>query len=104
MLSHTPAAGIGNPADHPDFAGHLEFLARLRERGDLVAAGPFPASGEGMTVVCVPPGRVSEVLAAANQEDAGVARGVLEVQVRPWAVMLTGTGVDLALSRRQIRM
>jgi uncharacterized protein YndB with AHSA1/START domain/uncharacterized protein YciI len=90
VLTYTPAAGVGRPVDHPDFAGHPQFLHRLQERGALVAAGPFPASGEGMTVVRVPAGAVGDLLDEANQDDTSVSRGVLEVQVRPWLVMVTG--------------
>ncbi len=32
---------------------HGRFLGRLQEQGVLVGAGPFPASGEGMTIVRV---------------------------------------------------
>ena len=93
VLSHTPAPGVGRPIDHPDFAGHPEFLGRLKERGVLVAAGPFPASGEGMTVVRVPAGEVADLVKQANQDDTSVTRDVLEVRVRPWLVTLTGSSL-----------
>ena len=93
VLSHTPGPGVGNPMEHAEFAGHPEFLGRLRERGELVAAGPFPASGEGMTVVRVAPAEVATMLAAANEEDTSVTQGVLEVRVRPWLVTLTGSSL-----------
>jgi uncharacterized protein YndB with AHSA1/START domain/uncharacterized protein YciI len=92
VLTHTPAPGVGNPFEHPGFRGHPAFLETLRERGLLVAAGPFPASGEGMTVVRLPdPGEVAGLVSAAYEEDGSVTGGVLEVRVRPWVVMVTGS-------------
>jgi uncharacterized protein YndB with AHSA1/START domain/uncharacterized protein YciI len=92
VLSHTPAPGIGNPFEHPGFAGHAAFLKELAGRGVLVAAGPFPGSGEGMTVIRLgSPGDVADLVRAAAEDDAAVAGGVLEVRVRPWVVMMSGT-------------
>jgi uncharacterized protein YciI len=91
VLTHTPAPGVGNPFEHPGFAGHPAFLASLRERGVLVAAGPFPGTGEGMTVVRVDdPGAAAAMVAGATEADASVAGGVLEVRVRPWIVIASG--------------
>jgi uncharacterized protein YndB with AHSA1/START domain len=45
VLSHTPAPGVVDPFVHPDFAGHLAFLASLAARDLLVAAGPFAGAG-----------------------------------------------------------
>jgi uncharacterized protein YndB with AHSA1/START domain/uncharacterized protein YciI len=93
VLSHTPAPGVARPIEHPDFGGHPAFLDRLNERGVLVAAGPFPASGEGMTVVRVPPDEVDLLVGQANDDDLSVVNGVLEVRVRPWLVTLTGSSL-----------
>jgi len=92
VLTYTPAPGVDRPIGHPDFGGHPEFLDRLKERGVLVAAGPFPASGEGMTVVRTRAGEVGDLLDQAYQ-DTSVTRGVLEVRVRPWLVMVTGSSL-----------
>jgi uncharacterized protein YciI len=92
-LLHTPGPAVGGPLEvfaHPDFAEHLAFLRRLREDGVLVAAGPFPASGEGMTVVKVAPDAVADYVRRAQEDDLSVARGVLQVRARPWQVVLTG--------------
>jgi hypothetical protein len=35
-------------------------------------------------------GEVAELLREAYEEDGGVTNGVLEVRVRPWAVMFAG--------------
>jgi len=59
----------------------------------LVAAGPFPASGEGMTVVRVPPEEVDLLVRQANNDDLSVVGGGLEVRVRPWLVALTGSSL-----------
>lgn len=94
VLSHTPAPGVARPFEHDGFRRHGVFLESLLERGVLVAAGPFPASGEGMTVVRLSgPGEVADLVRAAYQDDGSVTGGVLEVRVRPWVVMLTGSSL-----------
>jgi uncharacterized protein YciI len=91
VLSHTPAPGVANPFEHPLFSEHARFLERLNERGILVAAGPFPASGEGMTIVRVDgASTAAEVVHDAQYGDGAVTGGVLEVRARPWVVMLHG--------------
>jgi len=94
VLSYTPAPGVLRPFEHGGFRGHPAYLESLRERGALVAAGPFPASGEGMTVVRLDgPGEVAGLLESAYQQDTSVTDGVLEVRVRPWAVLVTGSSL-----------
>jgi len=94
-LVHTPGPAM-RPGEsvftHPRFGDHLEFLERLRDRGLLVAAGPvFPERGEGMTVVRL--GRADgdiDLEKLVRTDDAFVAAGYLQVEVRPWSVQLTG--------------
>lgn len=91
VLHHTPAPGVDNVFDHPGFRGHPAFLAQLRERGILVAAGPFPPSGEGMTILRLSEAsQVPDVVRAATEDDSSVAAGVLDVHIRPWTPMITG--------------
>jgi uncharacterized protein YciI len=83
-----PALESGESAfAHPAFAEHVAFLGRLQERGLLVAAGPFNASGSGMTIVHVLPehGDVN-VTALATTDDLSVVIGLLTVTVKPWDV------------------
>ena len=90
---HTPGPAVDGPSGvftHPDFKHHLDFLRGLRDEGVLVAAGPFPASGDGMTLVRVAATAVAEHVRQAQEEDLSVVRGVLQVRVRPWHVVLTG--------------
>jgi uncharacterized protein YndB with AHSA1/START domain len=57
VLSHTggPALPPGEPVfGQPDFAEHIAFLRRMRERGVLVAAGSLDRHSTGMTVLRVP--------------------------------------------------
>ncbi len=92
-LLHTPGPAVAGPLEvfaHPDFPEHLAFLRGLRDQGVLVAAGPFPASGEGMAVIRVPAGEVAEHVRRAQDDDRSVVGGVLQVRVRPWQVVLTG--------------
>ena len=94
VLRHTPAPGVVNPFEEPLFAEHGKFLAGLRERGVLVGAGPFPGTGEGMTIVRVRGAEeAAEMVHSAHYEDGSVTGGVLEVTVRPWVVMLHGSSL-----------
>jgi len=85
-----PAAGT-IPGD-PRFAGHLAFLARMRDAGYLVAAGPLADSAsDGMTILRLPgAGQLSEAARLATQDDASVTGGLLAVTVRPWQVIMQG--------------
>ena len=99
-LQHRPGPALGGVDQdgesifaHDAFAEHLAFLNRLAERGLLVAAGPLPdESGAGMTIVRVRPehGDV-DVTALATVDDLCVAGGYLQVTVRPWQVVVTGS-------------
>jgi uncharacterized protein YndB with AHSA1/START domain/uncharacterized protein YciI len=94
VLTHTPAPGVGDPLQHPGFAGHPAYLESLRERGVLVGAGPFPASGEGMTIIrLADPAEAGEYLREANEDDTSVAACVLEVRVRPWVPLVKGSSL-----------
>lgn len=95
-LMHRPgpaarAAG-GGLFQHPRFRDHTAFLARMRERGYLVAAGPLgDESGAGMTVLRLPGrNRAGDATRLATEDDPSVASGFFTVQVRPWQVMLLG--------------
>lgn len=89
-LMHTPGTVVEHPTEvfgHPDFREHIAFLRRLGERGVLVGAGPFAASGEGMTIVRLPDSEeVSAYLRIAHEDDRSVVNGLLDVCVRPWGV------------------
>lgn len=78
----------------PQFAQHLEFLDLMQAKGYLVAAGPLlDSAGDGMTILRLPGAdRLEEATALASKEDASVAGGFFTVEVRPWQVMLEGTG------------
>jgi uncharacterized protein YciI len=94
-LVHRPgpeAPRSGSIFDDPRFAGHLAFLARMRDAGYLVAAGPLTDQpGEGMTVLRLPgPDQMERATRLATEDDPSVAGGFFTVSVRPWQVMLEG--------------
>jgi uncharacterized protein YciI len=93
-LLHTPGPGVAGESltADPLFGEHLAFLRRVRERGWLVAAGPFgDVPGSGMTVLRVPAeDGLAEAERLARTDDKAVASGLLDVAVRRWQVAVTG--------------
>ncbi len=93
-LLHTPGPGVAAESlmADPGFGEHLAFLQRMRERGWLVAAGPFgDVPGSGMTVLRVPAeDGLAEAERLARTDDKAVASGLLDVAVRRWQVAVTG--------------
>jgi uncharacterized protein YciI len=92
-LLHRPgpaAPAAGTVMQDPRFADHVAFLARMHEKGYLVAAGPMlDAEGEGMTILRLPgTGQLGTATRLATHDDASVVAGLLAVTVRPWQVML----------------
>lgn len=95
-LMHSP--GPGAPAgsslmEDPRFLEHVAFLRRMGQAGYLVAAGPLGSAGAGMTVLRLPgAGREADAARLANEDDGAVRSGLLQVEVRPWDVMLHAVG------------
>jgi uncharacterized protein YciI len=96
-LMHRP--GPEAPKDRsifedPRFADHARFLSRMHDQGYLVAAGPMlDETGSGMTILRLPgEGRLEEAARLATIEDLSVRGGFFEVTVRPWRVMMSGSG------------
>ena len=89
VLTHRPGPAVtaGSAFDHPGIGEHYAFLGRLRGSGALIAAGPLTdVDGEGMTVVDAP--SLDEAVRLATEDDQSVVKGVLQVTVRPWHVMM----------------
>lgn len=91
VLHHTrgPAVPDGEDVfDQPGIAEHYAFLKRRMAAGELVAAGPLlDVRGSGLTVLDV--GSPDEAMRLATVDDQAVATGVLDVEVRPWQVVMT---------------
>lgn len=92
VLQHSAMAGTdGSVFASPLFREHLAFLARMNERGWLVAAGNLPDSpGSGMAILRVKGADAREAVIAAQEDDQSVTQGLFEVRVRPWNVALYG--------------
>ncbi|GAB3598644.1 SRPBCC domain-containing protein [Microbacterium tumbae] len=88
-LLHRSAIGRG-VFDDPRFAGHIAFLRRRAEAGELIAAGSFgDGDGEGMTILRLAgPDRIGDAERLANEDDRSVAEGLFGVRVRPWRVVM----------------
>jgi uncharacterized protein YndB with AHSA1/START domain/uncharacterized protein YciI len=92
-LLHQPGPALADGQSifaHPDYREHMAFLHRLAQAGMLVAAGPLPGQpGSGMTVLRA--AADLDVQRLATEDDLSVVRGLLSVQVVPWAVQLSGS-------------
>jgi uncharacterized protein YciI len=90
VLLHTRGRAVAEGQsvfEHPGIAEHYAFLQRRVMAGELVAAGPLPDEpGNGMTVLAVPDLDTANRL--ATQDDQAVVNGILDVQVRPWHVVM----------------
>ena len=90
VLLHTrgPAVTEGQSVfEHPGIAEHYAFLQRRMAVGELVAAGPLPDEpGNGMTVLAL--ADLDTATRLATEDDRAVVNGVLQVQVRPWQVVM----------------
>jgi uncharacterized protein YciI len=91
-LFHRPGdpAVAGHVTSDPRFMDHRAFLQRMDEAGYLVAAGPLPeVPGDGMTILRLPGAdRLDEATRLATEDDASVASGFFQVEVRAWQVVL----------------
>jgi uncharacterized protein YciI len=91
VLLHTrgPVVEDGQSVfEHPGIAEHYAFLQRRAAAGELIAAGPLADEpGSGMTVLSV--ADLDAATRLATEDDQAVANGVLQVQVRPWHVVMT---------------
>lgn len=90
-LMHTKRPDVtGSPFDDERFPLHVAFLRRMLEEGLLVAAGPLgDVLGEGMAVLRLPGADRVEEARRLAESDESVVRGLFEVRVRPWNVVMT---------------
>ena len=73
--------------EHPGIAEHYAFLQRRASAGELLAAGPLPDEpGAGMTLLSV--ADLDTATRLATEDDQAVVSGVLQVQIRPWQVVM----------------
>ena len=92
-LLHRPGPAApreGSVFKDPRFTEHIAFLARMREAGYLVAAGPLTdEAGAGMAILRLPgEGQLGEATRLATEDDTSVAGGFFTVAVRPWYVVM----------------
>ncbi len=92
-LLHRPGPAAprdGSVFKDPRFSEHITFLARMREAGYLVAAGPLiDEAGAAMTILRLPgEGQFGEATRLATEDDTSVAGGFFTVAVRPWHVVM----------------
>jgi len=70
---------------------HRAYLGGLRERGLLLAAGPFDPRTGGALLLRVPDDAVHETLDRIRDEDPYTREGVAQYELLPW---LAGTGKE----------
>ncbi|MFL6070732.1 MAG: SRPBCC domain-containing protein [Actinomycetes bacterium] len=104
VLQHSAVPGTeGSVFASPLFREHIAFLARLNDRGWLVAAGNLPDSpGSGMAILRVNEKDAHMAVIAAQEDDQSVTKGLFEVCVRPWNVALSGVTLAGSPTRGEV--
>ena len=74
-------------------ADHRAYLGQLKERGVLIAAGPFDPRLGGALLLRVPDSDVITTLDRIRDEDPYIRRKVAQYEILPWNV--TGGREDL---------
>ena len=64
---------------------HREYLGTLRDRGLLLASGPFDPRSGGALLLRVPDGSTAADLDALRDADPFVARGIAQYEIQVWA-------------------
>ena len=68
-------------------ADHRAYLGQLKERGVLLAAGPFDPRLGGALLLRVPDSDVITTLDRIRDEDPYIRRKVAQYEILPWNVM-----------------
>jgi uncharacterized protein YciI len=68
-------------------ADHRAYLGQLKERGVLIAAGPFDPRLGGALLLRVPDSDVITTLDRIRDEDPYIRRKVAQYEILPWNVM-----------------
>ena len=70
-------------------ADHRAYLGQLKERGVLIAAGPFDPRLGGALLLRVPDSDVITTLDRIRDEDPYIRRKVAQYEILPWNVMFS---------------
>lgn len=73
---------------------HRAYLRSLKERGLLVASGPFDPRTGGALLLRVPDNAVQGTLDRIRDEDPFISLGLAQYEVWPWAVVLGREELD----------
>ena len=73
---------------------HRAYLRSLKERGLLVASGPFDPRTGGALLLRVPDDAVQGTLDRIRDEDPFTSLGLAQYEVWPWAVVLGREELD----------
>lgn len=86
LVTGPRAAEVGEQERAAIQDAHLNHLATLHERGDLIAAGPLVGADttgfRGASILTVGPDEAQSLC----EQDPAVQAGVFEVKVLPWLV------------------
>jgi uncharacterized protein YciI len=78
----------------PHVDEHRAYLRELKEKGLLIAAGPFQPRQGGALLLRVPDGDVLGALDAIRDGDPFTQRGVAQYELLPWAPVIGNAELD----------
>jgi uncharacterized protein YciI len=73
---------------------HRAYLVGLKERGILLASGPFEPRFGGALLLSVPDGGALDALDAVRAGDPYVKMGMAQYEMLPWAPVIGREGLD----------
>ena len=73
---------------------HRAYLRELKEKGILLASGPFVPRTGGALLLRVPDDAVLDALDQVRDEDPFVKKGMVQYELLPWTPVIGIDGLD----------
>jgi uncharacterized protein YciI len=73
---------------------HRAYLGTLKERGLLLASGPFEPRSGGAILLRVPDAGSAAALTAIRDGDPYIKKGIAQYEILPWAPVIGKESLD----------
>jgi uncharacterized protein YciI len=73
---------------------HRAYLGTLKERGLLLASGPFEPRNGGAILLRVPDAGSAAALSAIRDGDPYIKKGIAQYEILPWAPVIGKESLD----------